>query len=120
MLHTVEERLADAVASLDEAQPSPLLALEALLPERRRQLFEACCWSSVCWWSVCRLIPVASSLWSGQQPLLRQRALQQLVGAYTQLPREGAWCISVMPWSPAVTCSKKILSSPTCCPACWP
>ncbi len=41
VLHTVEERLAHAVASLDEAQPSPLLALEALLPDRRRQLFEA-------------------------------------------------------------------------------
>ncbi|MEL0339634.1 MAG: DUF3685 domain-containing protein [Synechococcus sp.] len=91
VLHTVEERLAHAVASLDEAQASPLLALEALLPERRRQLFEALLLEF-------RLLverlqdnpKLASSLWSGQQPLLRQRALQQLVGAYTQLPREGA------------------------------
>ena len=36
VLHTVEERLANAVASLDEAQPSPLLALEAL------QMQESC------------------------------------------------------------------------------
>ena len=91
VLHTVEERLAQAVASLDEAQASPLLALEALLPERRRQLFEALLLEF-------RLLverlqddpKLASSLWSGQQPLLRERALQQLVGAYTQLPREGA------------------------------
>ena len=91
VLHTVEERLAQAVASLDEAQASPLLALEALLPERRRQLFEALLLEF-------RLLverlqddpKLASNLWSGQQPLLRERALQQLVGAYTQLPREGA------------------------------
>ena len=91
VLHTVEERLAQAVASLDEAQASPLLALEALLPERRRQLSEALLLEF-------RLLverlqddpKLASSLWSGQQPLLRERALQQLVGAYTQLPREGA------------------------------
>ena len=73
VLHTVEERLAQAVASLDEAQAS-LLALEALLPERRRQLFEALLLEF-------RLLverlqddpKLASSLWSGQQPLLRER-----------------------------------------------
>ncbi len=91
VLHTVEERLANAVASLDEAQPSPLLALEALLPERRRQLFEALLLEFRLLVERLQADPtVASSLWSGQQPLLRERALQQLVGAYTQLPREGA------------------------------
>ncbi|MFL2671487.1 MAG: DUF3685 domain-containing protein [Prochlorococcaceae cyanobacterium] len=91
VLHTVEERLAHAVASLDEAQPSPLLALEALLPDRRRQLFEALLLEFRLLVERLQADPtVASSLWSGQQPLLRERALQQLVGAYTQLPREGA------------------------------
>ena len=91
VLHTVEERLAQAVASLDEAQASPLLALEALLPERRRQLFEALLLEFRLLVERLQEDPkLASSLWSGQQPLLRERALQQLVGAYTQLPREGA------------------------------
>jgi hypothetical protein len=91
VLHTVEERLAHAVACLDEAQPSPLLALEALLPDRRRQLFEALLLEFRLLVERLQADPtVASSLWSGQQPLLRERALQQLVGAYTQLPREGA------------------------------
>ena len=91
VLHTVEERLAEAVASLDDAQASPLLALESLLPERRRQLFEALLLEFRLLVERLQQDPTtASSLWSGQQPLLRERALQQLVGAYTQLPREGA------------------------------
>jgi len=91
VLHTVEERLAQAVASLDQAQGSPLLALEALLPERRRQLFDALLLEFRLLVERLQQDPsAASSLWSGQQPLLRERALQQLVGAYTQLPREGA------------------------------
>lgn len=104
VLHTVEERLAHAVASLDEAQPSPLLALEALLPDRRRQLFEALLLEFRLLVERLQADPtVASSLWSGQQPLLRERALQQLVGATPNYPEKVPWCISVMPWSRAVT-----------------
>jgi len=97
VLNTVEGRLAQAVGVLDEVEPgSPLLALEALNPTRRRQLFEALLqeFHLLCDGVRDQLCNEGSDsaalLWQGQQPLLRQRALQQLVGAYTELPRDGA------------------------------
>ena len=97
VLNTVEERLAKAVGALDGVEPgTPLLALEALNPTRRRQLFEALLqeFHLLCDGVRDQLCSsgneAAALLWQGQQPLVRQRALQQLVGAYTELPRDGS------------------------------
>ncbi|MEB3176169.1 MAG: DUF3685 domain-containing protein [Synechococcus sp.] len=97
VLNTVEERLAKAVGALDGVEPgTPLLALEALNPTRRRQLFEALLqeFHLLCDGMRDQLCSngsdAAALLWQGQQAVVRQRALQQLVGAYTELPRDGA------------------------------
>lgn len=96
VLETVEDRLARAVGAIEALEGhGALMALEALNPNRRRQLFEALL-------DEFRLLSErlkqqaaevgteqSMALWHSQQPLLRQRALQHLVGAYTQMPRDG-------------------------------
>ena len=97
VLEAVEGRLARAIGAVESIDGhGALMALEALNPQRRRQLFEALL-------AEFRLLSErlrqqcgeagpeqAMQLWQAQQPLLRQRAMQQLVGAYTQMPRDGA------------------------------
>jgi len=96
VLQSLEERLALACAALGESNGGQLLALEALTNERRAALFEALL--SEFRQLVQRLQQSLAgstaageqqNLWADQQPLLRERALQALVGAYTQLPRDG-------------------------------
>ncbi len=96
VLETVEDRLARAVGAIEALEGhGALMALEALNPNRRRQLFEALL-------DEFRLLSErlkqqaaevgteqSMALLHSQQPLLRQRALQHLVGAYTQMPRDG-------------------------------
>ena len=96
VLKSLEERLALACAGLGESTAGQLLALEALSPERRSALFEALLAE---FRELVRRLQLSlqgqtaasdqQNLWANQQPLLRERALQSLVGAYTQLPREG-------------------------------
>jgi hypothetical protein len=96
VLENLEERLAQACAGLGESRAGQLLALEALSPERRSALFEALLAE---FRELVRRLQQSlqgqtaasdqQNLWANQQPLLRERALEALVGAYTQLPREG-------------------------------
>ena len=96
VLETVEDRLARAVGAIEALEGhGALMALEALNPNRRRQLFEALLDEfrllSERLKQQCAEVGTeqAMALWQSQQPLLRQRALQHLVGAYTQMPRDG-------------------------------
>lgn len=94
LLAHLDERLREGCRELDlgVAGGGPLLALEALLPERRTQLLQSLLQEFRL--LVDRLAAEASTAvddpWRQQQPRLRRRALQGLLGAYTRLPRDGA------------------------------
>jgi hypothetical protein len=95
VLHSLEDRLASSIRDLDPEQSLPLLALEALNTNRRRDLLEALLAEfqqlveQLSKATATGESQATESCWLAQQPLLRQRALQALVGAYTQLPLKG-------------------------------
>ncbi|NDA74794.1 MAG: DUF3685 domain-containing protein [Synechococcaceae bacterium WB8_3_299] len=102
ILNQLQIELAKEFGSCSIFETDYLLALEALLPERRLNLFESLLHefkqlleklsTENC--LALTTIPSgdqpATDPWVQQQSLLRQRALMKLVGAYTQLPREGS------------------------------
>ncbi|NCU76003.1 MAG: DUF3685 domain-containing protein [Synechococcaceae bacterium WB8_1A_041] len=102
ILNQLQIELAKEFGSCSIFETGYLLALEALLPERRLNLFESLLHefkqlleklsTENC--LALTTIPSgdqpATDPWVQQQSLLRQRALMKLVGAYTQLPREGS------------------------------
>ncbi|NBR44934.1 MAG: DUF3685 domain-containing protein [Synechococcaceae bacterium WB5_2B_268] len=102
ILNQLQIELAKEFGSCTIFETGYLLALEALLPERRLNLFESLLHefkqlleklsTENC--LALTTIPSgdqpATDPWVQQQSLLRQRALMKLVGAYTQLPREGS------------------------------
>ena len=102
ILNQLQIELAKEFGSCSNFETGYLLALEALLPERRLNLFESLLHEfkqlleklSTQNCLALTTIPSgdqpASDPWVQQQSLLRQRALMKLVGAYTQLPREGS------------------------------
>ena len=95
LLGQLQLNLANSCKDLVAGESNQLLALEALLPERRQNLFE-------CLLNEFKILVEKISLektnmessvvdlWLNQQLLLRQRALLQLVGPYTQMPKEGS------------------------------
>ena len=95
LLGQLQLNLANSCKDLVADKSNQLLALEALLPERRLNLFE-------CLLNEFKILVEKISqektimessvvdLWLNQQLLLRQRALLQLVGPYTQMPKEGS------------------------------
>jgi Protein of unknown function (DUF3685) len=92
LLAHLDERLREGCRDLELGDgAAPLLALEALLPEQRSQLLQSLLHEFRL--LVDRLaaeVPTAvDDPWRLQQPRLRRRALQGLLGAYTRLPREG-------------------------------
>ncbi|MFW6730507.1 MAG: DUF3685 domain-containing protein [Synechococcus sp.] len=92
LLAHLDERLREGCRDLDlGAGMAPLLALEALRPEQRTQLLQSLLHEFRL--LVDRLATEAPTAvddpWRLQQPRLRRRALQGLLGAYTRLPREG-------------------------------
>lgn len=92
LLAHLDERLREGCRDLELGDGAvPLLALEALLPEQRSQLLQSLLHEFRL--LVDRLaaeVPTAvDDPWRLQQPRLRRRALQGLLGAYTRLPREG-------------------------------
>ncbi|MCP9810497.1 DUF3685 domain-containing protein [Synechococcus lacustris] len=102
ILNQLQIELAKEFGSCSNFETGYLLALEALLPERRLNLFESLLHEfkqlleklSTQNCLALTTIPSgdqpATDPWVQQQSLLRQRALMKLVGAYTQLPREGS------------------------------
>jgi len=102
ILNQLQIELAKEFGSCSIFETGYLLALEALLPERRLNLFESLLHEfkqlleklSTQNCLALTTIPSgdqpATDPWVQQQSLLRQRALMKLVGAYTQLPREGS------------------------------
>ena len=102
IFNQLQIELAKEFGSCSNFETGYLLALEALLPERRLNLFESLLQEfkqlleklSTQNCLALTAIPSgdqpATDPWVQQQSLLRQRALMKLVGAYTQLPREGS------------------------------
>jgi len=95
LLTQLQLNLANNCKDLLADESNQLLALAALLSERRQNLFE-------CLLNEFKILVekislekanmegLVDDLWLNQQPLLRQRALLQLVGPYTQMPKEGS------------------------------
>lgn len=102
ILNQLQIELAKEFGSCSIFETGYLLALEALLPERRLNLFESLLHEfkqlleKLSTQNCLALTNIpsgnqpATDPWVQQQSLLRQRALMKLVGAYTQLPREGS------------------------------
>jgi hypothetical protein len=92
LLAHLDARLREGCRDLDlDGGMPPLLALEALRPEQCTQLLQSLLQEFRL--LVDRLASEAPTAvddpWRLQQPRLRRRALQGLLGAYTRLPREG-------------------------------
>jgi hypothetical protein len=94
VLSEVKNKLTEACTGILKAEPEHLLALEALLPEKRKILLisllnefgELVKKLNSLNTNSLKSLP---DLWISQQVQLRQRALLEMIGAYTQLPKEG-------------------------------
>ena len=87
---SIHDRLADAVQAGLSNATGRLLAIEALQPERRRELLLALLQQLDQLLARLRRDELDPDCWSDLQPELRRQALTSMAGSYVRIPRNGA------------------------------
>ena len=87
---SIHDRLADAVQAGLSNSTGRLLAIEALQPERRRELLLALLQQLDQLLARLRRDELDPDCWSDLQPELRRQALTSMAGSYVRIPRNGA------------------------------
>ena len=87
---SIHDRLADAVQAGLSNATGRLLAIEALQPERRRELLLALLQQLDQLLARLRRDELDLDCWSDLQPELRRQALTSMAGSYVRIPRNGA------------------------------
>ena len=87
---SIHDRLADAVQAGLSNATGRLLAIEALQPERRRELLLALLQQLDQLLARLRREELDPDCWNDLQPELRRQALTSMAGSYVRIPRNGA------------------------------
>ena len=87
---SIHDRLADAVQAGLSNATGRLLAIEALQPERRRELLLALLQQLDQLLARLRRDELDPDCWNDLQPELRRQALTSMAGSYVRIPRNGA------------------------------
>jgi len=87
---SIHDRLADAVQAGLSNATGRLLAIEALQPDRRRELLLALLQQLDQLLARLRRDELDPDCWSDLQPELRRQALTSMAGSYVRIPRNGA------------------------------
>ena len=87
---SIHDRLADAVQAGLSNATGRLLAIEALQPERRRELLLALLQQLDQLLARLRRDELDPDCWSDLQPELRRQTLTSMAGSYVRIPRNGA------------------------------